>query len=57
MKELIQYFDPFTGDLRFLLVMDNFCKEQGKNIQDILKAAEDNIKKVGGIPTIDIARL
>ena len=42
-------FDPHTADLKCLIILDEICKVNANNIQDILQMAEDNIKTVQNV--------
>ena len=43
--------------MKFLLILEEICNAQDRDVQDILQAAESNIKEVGKMSPMDIARL
>ena len=42
--EAIEHFDTMTGDIKYLIILDETCRVNGNNMQNILQTAEDDIK-------------
>ena len=40
----LDHFDPIIGVLKFLLILEETCNAQDRDVQDILQAAESNMK-------------